>query len=382
MKDLIVLGSTGSIGQSALDIARRLPDEIRVVGLAARSRWELLREQIAEFRPRSAALVDPEAYEQLRSNRPAGPTEIVPGLDGILEGVLGGGADVVLAAITGAAGLPTTVRALETCRRLALANKESLVLGGELLMGRAAERGVEIIPVDSEHSAIFQSLMGGKVDEVERLILTASGGPFRTTPLDELAGVTREQALNHPTWKMGPKITIDSATLMNKALEVIEARWLFGTPSEKIEVVIHPQSIVHSMVEFHDGSVMAQLGLPDMRVPIQFALTYPDRRPLDMPRLSFVEHSRLDFEEPDRKRFPSLDLAYRALAEGGTSAAVLNAANEQAVASFLEGAIPFPRIVELTRDVMDHHQVVPRPDLPALEAADAWAREEVTRCLS
>ncbi len=380
--DLIVLGSTGSIGQSALDIARRLPDEIRVVGLAARSKWEILREQIAEFRPRTAALVDPAAFDELKSNLPEGPTEIVTGLDGILGGVLEGGADVVLAAITGAAGLPTTLRALETCKRLALANKESLVLGGELLMARAAEKGIEIIPVDSEHSAIFQSLLGGKASEVERLILTASGGPFRTKPIDELAAVTREQALEHPTWKMGPKITIDSATLMNKALEVIEAKWLFGMPPEKIEVVIHPQSIVHSMVEFHDGSVMAQLGLPDMRAPIQFAITYPDRRPLDIPRLDFREHSRLDFEEPDRQRFPALDLAYQALADGGTSAAVMNAANEEAVARFLDGAIPFPQIVELCRNVMDRHKSVAKPDLAALEAADAWAREEVIRCLS
>ncbi|MCZ6691801.1 MAG: 1-deoxy-D-xylulose-5-phosphate reductoisomerase [Planctomycetota bacterium] len=382
MKKVVVLGSTGSVGRNALDVARRLPDEIQVVGLAARSNWEVLREQILEFRPSVAALVDPGACQNLRKTLPNGATRLVEGLDGILDDVLEQEADVVLAAITGAAGLPTTLKAVEKGRRLAIANKESLVMAGKRVMALAREKNAEVVPVDSEHSAIFQSMRGSRSSEVTRLLLTGSGGPFRETPANELQGVTREQALNHPTWKMGPKITIDSATLMNKALEVIEARWLFDVPPERIEVVIHPESVVHSMVEFQDGSVIAQLGLPDMRVPIQFALTYPERRPLEIDRLSFPEISRLTFEEPDRGRFPALDLAYRALETGGTLPAVLNAANEQAVERFLAGTIRFPQIASLTRQVMDHHDAIGEPEIPQILEADRWAREEVDRCLS
>lgn len=381
MKKIIVLGSTGSIGRNALDVARRLPDEIQVVGLAAGRNWEVLREQIREFQPGRAALIDPEACRALEKNLPDGGCQVSLGEEGILQGVLEQEADVVVAAITGAAGLPSSLRAVEQGRRLAIANKESLVMAGAPLMALARKSGAEVIPIDSEHSAIFQSLGSSPASEVARILLTGSGGPFRETPLEELEAVTPKQALNHPTWKMGPKVTIDSATLMNKALEVIEARWLFDIPPEKIEVVIHPQSVIHSLVEFFDGSVMAQLGQPDMRVPIQYALTYPDRRPLEIDRLSLPDIGSLTFERPDREKFPSLGLATRSLEEGGTLPAVLNAANEEAVGRFLAGEIPFPRIVALARTVMDRHRTVSDPDIPQILQADRWAREEIQRCL-
>jgi 1-deoxy-D-xylulose-5-phosphate reductoisomerase len=372
MRRIAILGSTGSIGVNALSVAKHL--SLPVKGLAARSNWERLRDQVREFRPTRAALL--EGVERLQVN---GSTQVFGGADGIREIARADDVDVVLSAITGAAGLQPGLDALERGKTLALANKESLVAAGPLMLEAAKRGGGRIVPVDSEHSAIFQAMQSGKRDEVRRILLTGSGGPFRETPKEQLENATVEQALKHPTWSRGGKITIDSATMMNKALEIIEARWLFDVDPSQVEVVVHPQSIVHSLVEFRDGSVMAQLGAPDMRVPIQYALTYPDRPEGNARRLDLIEAKQLTFQAPDVEKFPAIRLGYRAAREGGTMGAVLNAANEVAVEAFLGGKIRFPRIVRISEQVMDAHSTKRKPGLADILEADGWARAEAQR---
>ena len=377
MKRVAVLGSTGSVGVSALDVAAHLG--LEVGGLAARSNRKALGEQIARFRPARAALADPDECERLRGELNGSKTSLHPGPEGVKAVAGAAESDIVLCAISGAACLGPVLEAAAKGKTLALANKESMVMAGPLLLEAARKSGSVIIPVDSEHSAIFQALRGGARAEVKRVFLTASGGPFAKTPKSEFDSITPEQALRHPTWNMGGKITVDSATMFNKALEIVEAKWLFGLESSQIEVLVHPQSIIHSMVEFVDGSVIAQLGLPDMRTPIQFALTFPDRAPGNVKRLNLAEVKTLTFEEPDLGKFPSIGLGYRAAEAGGTMGAVLNAANEVAVERFMARQIPFPRIFEVVRDVMDRHTVVARPTLEDVLRADAWARQEAGR---
>ena len=376
-KRVLLLGSTGSIGDSTTRVVRDLPDRLRLVALAAHRNWRALLEQIREHRPAAVALSDPNAASELRSalasesDAPA----VYEGAEGLVELVRAVEGDVLVAAISGAAGLPANIAALETGKDLALANKESLVMSGAILIEKARQEGRRILPVDSEHNAIFQALEKGRVEEVRAILLTASGGPFREHTLEQLRHVTRAQALDHPTWDMGAKITVDSATLMNKALEIIEARWLFDVPPEMIEVVVHPQSMVHSLVEYRDGSTLCQMGPPDMRVPIQYALTYPERQPLAVDRLDLPGVGQLTFERPDPERFPALRLAYEVLATGGTAPTVFNAANEVAVAAFLEERIPFLAIVETIEACLSEHQVIPDARLPEIFAADTWARE-------
>jgi 1-deoxy-D-xylulose-5-phosphate reductoisomerase len=377
---VVILGSTGSIGQAALDVVAALGDRVRVVGLAAWQSWERLAAQARRFDVPSVALADETHTRELQAACPAG-TRVLSGPDGLVELVRTTDADHVLAAIVGAAGLPATLAAVERGLTVGLANKESLVVAGSLLMPLAARTGSTLIPVDSEHSAIFQALHCGSPAEVRRLYLTASGGPFRTWSAERIAAATLADALNHPTWSMGPKITIDSATMMNKALEIIEARHLFGVAPEQIEVLIHPESIMHSMVEYCDGSTIAQLGVPDMRTPIQYALTYPERVPGRAAPLDWRQARRLTFEPPDEERFPALRLGMQAARAGGSSGAVLNAANEAAVARFRAGALRFVDIVAVTADVLHRHSCIAAPTLTELLAADAWARQEVTGCL-
>ncbi len=377
---MIILGSTGSIGRSALEVVAALRDEVAVVGLAARRQWELLAEQATQFGVGAVAVAEEAHFDKLRRHCPRG-TRVLAGAGGLLELVQTCDADFVLAAIVGAAGLSATLAAVARGLDVGLANKESLVIAGALLMPLAAEQGGALIPVDSEHSAIFQALHAGHRDDVRRIHLTASGGPFRQWSPERIAQATLADALNHPTWSMGPKITIDSATMMNKALEIIEARWLFGVLAEQIDVLIHPESVVHSMVEFRDGSIIAQLGTPDMKTPIQYALTYPRRVSAVAEPLDWSQARALHFEPPDFERFPSLRLGYAAARDGGTSGAVLNAANEVAVERFRAGAIPFGCIARVTEEVYRRHRLVTRPTLDDLLAADAWARTEADGCM-
>jgi 1-deoxy-D-xylulose-5-phosphate reductoisomerase len=377
-KRVIILGATGSIGRSALDVAAALRDEVAIVGLAAGHDWRLLGDQARRFEAGAVAIADEGAAAALRRECPA-RTRMFAGAAGLVELVETTEADFVLAAIVGAAGLPATLAAVRRGLDIGLANKESLVVAGALLMPLAKERGSALIPVDSEHSAVFQSLHAGRREDVRRIYLTASGGPFRAWPAQRIRTATLADALNHPTWSMGPKITIDSATMMNKALEIIEARWLFDLPPEQIEVLIHPESIVHSMVEYQDGSVVAQLGTPDMRTPIQYAMTYPRRLVGSAAPLDWRQARALHFEPPDFDRFPALRLGYEAARRGGTSGAVLNAANEAAVQRFRDGRIAFGQIAALTECVLARHTTVAAPNLEELLAADAWAREEVDR---
>ena len=378
--NVVVLGSTGSVGRSTLsvvehDAGRRL----KVRGLGAHSSWETLVEQAKAFRPRYITLTDPRAAASVDGQLRGTGVEVLSGPDGVITMVQDPETDRVLSAIVGAAGLRGTWAALEAGKVVALANKETLVVAGPLVMDLARRRGGTILPVDSEHSAIFQALRSGEPREVRRVILTSSGGPFRGKTRGELAGVTPDAALRHPTWRMGPKISVDSATLMNKALEAIEARWLFGLEPDQIEVVVHPESVVHSMVEFVDGSVVAQLSPPDMRLPIQYALTYPERVAGPCPRLDTARAFALTFEPPDRETFPCLDLGYEVMRRGGTAGAALNAANEAAVARFLEGEIGFLDIPRACRAALDHHSFDPRPALDDLWKVDARARQEVAR---
>ncbi|WP_305041216.1 1-deoxy-D-xylulose-5-phosphate reductoisomerase [Geoalkalibacter sp.] len=353
MKNLVILGSTGSIGVNTLDIVAAHPDRYRVLALTAGNNIERLEEQIRAFRPEVVAVVSESQASLLRNRLGGAPPDILWGVQGLMACASHSSAHMVVSAIVGAAGLVPTMAAIEAGHDIALANKETLVTAGPLVMARAAARGVRLVPVDSEHSAIFQSLEGHRRGDVRRMILTASGGPFRERSLAELSQVTPADALNHPNWSMGRKISIDSATMMNKGLEVIEARWLFDLPAERIDVHVHPQSIVHSMVEYIDGSVIAQLGLPDMRTPIAYALSYPERIALNIPQLDLCQIGRLTFERPDLQKFACLKLAYEALREGGTAPTVLNAANEVAVDAFLHGEISFLNISRVIAAVLE-----------------------------
>jgi 1-deoxy-D-xylulose-5-phosphate reductoisomerase len=372
-----VLGSTGSIGQSTIDVIAASRGRLVPHLLAAWRSTAALVEQARRLRPRWVVVGDPAAAAAIHPGDLPPGTELAVGPETLDELVADPAIDRVVSAIVGAAGLRSTWAAIEAGKTVALANKETLVMAGPLVMRRAAQTGSRIIPVDSEHSAIHQALACGRPAEVERLVLTASGGPFRTRSRESLAGVTPEEALRHPTWSMGPKITIDSATMMNKALELIEARWLFGLPAAKLAVVVHPQSIVHSFVEFVDGAVIAQLGPPDMRLPIQYALFFPDRVPGPARRLDFAATMRLDFEPPDLERFPAVRLGHEAAARGGTAGAVLNAANEEAVRGFLEGAVRFTDIAEICGRVLAEHSFQDNPTLDDVSRLDAWARQEV-----
>ncbi len=375
---VVVLGATGSIGVSTLDVARHLKGRIEVVGLSAHTQGEQLLALAGEFRPRFVCLTGAAACLG-PARLPAG-CQLLHGPEGIHRMVSDPEVDTVVTAIVGAAGLEGTWAALEAGKTVAVANKETLVMAGPLVMALAASRGVRLLPVDSEHSAIFQALQGRSApEEVARVVLTGSGGPFRGKSRAELADVTVEQALRHPTWSMGRKITVDSATLMNKALEVIEARWLFGLAPEQIDVIIHRESVIHSFVEFVDGSVLAQLSPPDMRLPIQYALTWPERLPGPARRLNWRELSAWHFEQPDHETFPSLQLGYEVARRGGTCGAVLNAANEAAVSRFLEGDLPFLDIPRACRAALDHHNYDPTPTLAVLAASDRLARQEVSR---
>jgi 1-deoxy-D-xylulose-5-phosphate reductoisomerase len=375
-KRLAILGSTGSIGVNALDIVQRHLDRFSVVGLAAGSNIDLLEQQIRRFRPLCASVCDLQRAKELRERTSDLHIEILDGSAGACTVASLPEADLVLSAIVGSAGLAPTLSAIRAGKDVALANKEPLVMAGEVVMREARGR-VQILPVDSEHSAIFQALAGHRQKDIYRLILTASGGPFRTRPSESFADITVHDALQHPNWRMGRKITVDSATLMNKGLEVIEAHWLFGVRAEQIEVVVHPQSIVHSMVEFVDGSVIAQMGIPDMRIPIAYALNYPERLPNPLPRLNFAQIGALTFEPPDLQRFPCLRLGFEAIKAGGTVPAVLNAANETSVEAFLNERIRFidiPAIIEETLHCHAAHSLRDG-DIEVILEADRWARE-------
>jgi 1-deoxy-D-xylulose-5-phosphate reductoisomerase len=393
MKRLAVLGSTGSVGEQALEVAAAFPDRFAVTALAAGRRVEKLSAQVRRFRPALVSVADADAAAALRSELGAETPRIETGPAG-LEAVATADADVVLSALVGAVGLAPTLAAIRAGRDVALANKEVMVMAGALVLREVRAHGVRLLPVDSEHSAIFQALAGQRPEDLRRILLTASGGPFRQWTADRIARATVEEALAHPNWSMGPKITIDSATLMNKGLEVIEARWLFDVPPDRIDVVVHPQSVVHSLIELVDGSVLAQLGVPDMRVPIEVALAWPERLPLlDAPSLvrplsalDLAATGRLDFEAPDRKRFPCLDLAFAALRGDEAAPAVLNAANEVAVARFLAREAPFPAIASIDAAVLDAHfgrtgAGVLR-DLTDAQEADAWARARAQELLT
>jgi len=385
VKRLAVLGSTGSVGEQTLSVVEAFPERYRVVSLAAGRNVEKLAEQVRRFRPARVSLADAQGAAALRERLGGLAVEVGWGPEG-LEAVAVEPSDLVVAGLVGAVGLRPTLAAIQAGRDVALANKEVLVMAGALVLREVQRRGVTLLPVDSEHSAIFQALAGQRRQDVSRLVLTASGGPFRTWPAERLARATIAQALAHPNWEMGPKITVDSATLMNKGLERIEARWLFDMPPDRIDVVVHPQSIVHSLVEFVDGSVLAQLGLPDMRVPIAVALAHPERLELGLPRLDLAAVGRLDFEAPDPKRFPCLDLAQVALGADETAPAVLNAANEVSVAAFLEGRLPFQGIGATNAAVLDSHlgraAAGTLRDLRDVMQADAWARERARECLA
>ena len=380
MKNVVILGSTGSIGRQALEVIRHTRDRFRVLGLAAGSNRSLLTEQIKEFRPDYAALAEEgnlAGFKQELAGREL--PEMAFGKDGLEYLAALPRADLVLVALSGAEGIYPTVAAIKAGHNVALANKETLVAAGEIVMELARAKGVAILPVDSEHSAIWQCLRGNQVNRAEKIILTASGGPFREFKREELDAVTVDMALAHPNWQMGRKITIDSATLMNKGLEVIEAKWLFGVEYKQITVVVHPQSIIHSAVEFADGSVIAQLGAPDMRLPIHYALNYPERVSGCSPKLDFLTLPALTFEPPDLVKFPSLELAFLAGETGGTMPAVLNAANEIAVAAFLDGRLPFTMISEVAATVMERHKAAAHPDLEEIMAADRWARDNAAK---
>ena len=375
MKRVILLGSSGSIGESTCKVARALPDKMKIVGLGVAKSTERLLEQAKEFGVKALAVSDPQAAEKVKSKLPAG-AKFFPGAEGLARMVEETDADMVLVAIVGTAGLAPALAALRSGKDLAVASKEILVLAGSAVMAEAKKRKRQVLPVDSEHNAIFQCLQGANEKEVRKVILTASGGPFRQSRAAELEKVTVAQALKHPTWSMGKKITIDSATMFNKGLEMIEAHWLFGLPMKQVEVVVHPQSIVHSMVEFIDGSVLAQLSVTDMCFPIQYAVTFPERMPSGLPPLDLAKLGSLTFEAPDEKRFPALRLAREAGEAGGTLPGVFNAANEVAVEAFLAEQIPFPRIWGMVEEVMQKHSTLSSPDLEAIIVADRWARSE------
>ena len=378
MKRVVLLGSTGSIGTSTVKVVEDLADRLQLIGLAAGNNLELLLEQTRKHQPEIISITDPTKAKELR-NLLGISTQVFCGEEGLLKLATFPAADIVLIAIVGTAGLQPALAAIRAGKDIAIASKEILVMAGEIVMSEARKYGVRVLAVDSEHSAIFQCLDGKPPQSVRRLWLTASGGPFRTTPKTEFASITVERALKHPSWVMGRKITIDSATLFNKGLEMIEARWLFDIEMARVNVVVHPQSVVHSMVEFVDGSILAQLSTPDMCLPIQYALTYPDRAASDRVQTNFARLGSLTFEEPDPERFPSLQLARQAGEIGGTMPAVLNAANEVAVEAFANRLISFPQISETVAKTLQTHKVVPHPTLDQILAADAWARQTATK---
>lgn len=381
MKGISVLGSSGSIGRSTLDVVASFPEEFRVLVLAGGRNVDLLEEQVRRHRPEAVAMADPGAAAELRRRVGRG-VRVLEGRAGIVDVARHPQSELVVCGIVGAAGLESAYAAVDAGKSIALANKEALVAGGAVVMRRARETGAMVLPVDSEHNALHQCLRGEHAGEVRALWLTASGGPFLRRPLESLATATREEALRHPTWRMGPKITVDSATLMNKGLEVIEARWLFDVPASRIRVVIHPTSVVHSMVEFVDGSFKAQMGITDMRHPIQYALTWPRRLESALPPFDPAECGALEFERPDPGRFPCLGLAYRALGEGGAAAAVLNAANEVAVQAFLEGGARFLDIAPVIRAALDRHAGEAAGTIEEIIAADARARATAAAALA
>jgi 1-deoxy-D-xylulose-5-phosphate reductoisomerase len=375
MKRLSILGSTGSIGVNTLHIVNQFPERFEVVSLSAGLNIGLFKQQILQFRPKIVSVLNKELSESLRRGLPNVPVEIVHGVEGLIQVATHPEVDQVVSAIVGAVGLIPTLSAIKTGKNIALANKEPLVMAGKIVMEEAKRNHVQILPVDSEHSAIFQALLGHRKEDVHRLILTASGGPFLKLPFSRLHEVTVKEALNHPHWEMGKKITIDSASLMNKGLEVIEAHWLFNTPTEKIVVFIHPQSVVHSMVEFIDGSIVAQMGIPDMKIPISYALSFPERLNLSLTPLDLSKSDALTFSPPDPQRFPCLKLAYQSIQIGETMPAILNAANEVAVSAFLEGSLKFTEIPLLLQRVMEEHEVKPAHTVEDILRADHWARE-------
>ena len=381
MKGLSILGSTGSVGTNVLRVVDAFPDRLRVVALAAGRNVERLAEQIARYQPRAVSVSTPEARDALARLVDLSGVRVGVGEEGAVAVATADDASMVVAAAVGAVGLVPTYRALEAGKDVALANKETLVMAGELMVAESRAHGGRLLPIDSEHCALHQCLDGRGPQEVRRLVLTASGGPFRTRPRETFDRITREEALCHPTWSMGRKITIDSATLMNKGLEVIEARWLFGVEAERVAVLIHPQSVVHSMVEFVDGTVMAQLGVTDMRLPIQYALSHPERWEAAIPGLDFDRPLALEFQPPDHERFPCLELAYGALRAGGSMPAVLNAANEEAVGAFLDERAAFTTIASCVAEVMGDHRPASLGALDDVLAADAWARQRAARVL-
>ena len=372
MKKIAILGSTGSIGTQTLDVVREHSDELQVVAVAAGSNKERLKEQIKEFHPKLVSLSDEKKAQELKEELAGEQVEVVCGMEGLIEVAGADSADVVVTAVVGMMGILPTMEAIKKGKDIALANKETLVTAGHLIIPMAKEYGVSILPVDSEHSAIFQSLQGEPKAALDKILLTASGGPFRGKSAEFLETVTLEDALNHPNWSMGPKITIDSSTMVNKGLEVMEAKWLFGVDYSQIEVVIQPQSIIHSMVQYVDGAIIAQLGTPDMRVPIEYALFYPERRSLSGDRLDFSKLSQITFEKPDYKVFRGLSLAIEAGKTGGTMPTVFNAANERAVAKFLKGEIKYTDIVRSIEKCMDAHKVSAHPDLEEILATEQW----------
>ncbi len=381
MKNVVLLGSTGSIGTSTIKVAEDLPDEIRLVGLAAGRNVKLLAEQVNQFKPEQACIYDESLVGDLKADVPS-DTTVSTGAEGLVELATMESAEIVLIAIVGTAGLQPALAAIRAGKDIAVASKEILVMAGSIVMSEAEKYGVNVLAVDSEHSAIFQCLDGKPRDSVRKMILTASGGPFRQTPKEDLKDVTLEGALTHPTWNMGSKITIDSATMFNKGLEMIEARWLFGIEMDRVGVVVHPQSVVHSMVEFVDGSMIAQLSTPDMCLPIQYALTYPARKASDRVQTSLPTYGTLSFEEPDEDKFPALRLARKAGDVGGTLPAVMNAANEEAVDAFCAKTIGFLDIARVVEETMERHMLFPQPDLDQILRADAWAREAAGEAIS
>ena len=378
MKNVVLLGSTGSIGTSTVKVAEDLPDRIRLLALAAGNNASLLLEQTRKHQPAAISISDPTKAREL-GKAPGISTKVYSGPEGLLKLATLPEADIVLIAIVGTAGLKPALAAIRAGKDIAVASKEILVMAGEIVMAEARRHGVRVLAVDSEHSAIFQCLDGKPPGSIRKLWLTASGGPFRKLPREEFPNITVERALKHPSWVMGRKITIDSATLFNKGLEMIEARWLFDVGIERVGVLVHPQSIVHSMVEFVDGSMLAQLSTPDMCLPIQYALTYPDRAPSERVQTNFAKLGNLTFEEPDEEKFPALNLARRAGETGGTLPAVLNAANEIAVEAFVNHKINFPQITKVVQRVMDAHRIVLHPALEQILEADAWARQEAAK---
>jgi 1-deoxy-D-xylulose-5-phosphate reductoisomerase len=376
MKSLTILGSTGSIGRNTLNIAARFPEAFTIKALTAKSNLDLLAEQIRKFQPDVAVVYDGASANELKAGLPRGlDVEILHGSDGYCQAARLPGTDMVVGAMVGAAGLEPTLAAIEAGKDIALANKETLVMAGSIVMQKIAETGVQLLPVDSEHSAIFQCLQGQRRQDLDKILLTASGGPFLDTPARDLAAITPDQALKHPNWDMGAKITIDSATLMNKGLEVIEARWLFDLAPEQIEVLVHPQSVIHSMAAYKDGSILAQMGIPDMQQAIAYALSYPRRLGLQQALPDFAALGQLTFRQPDMTRFPCLRLAFDACRRGGTLPAVMNAANEVAVQAFLERQLAFTDIPRVVEAAMKTHHLDPDPDVTAVLNADAWARK-------